>query len=42
MGSEMCIRDRYKQVGKVKLRESEFEKNTSKKILRYNRKEQTK
>lgn len=32
----------YKQVGKVKLRESEFEKNTSKKILRYNRKEQTK
>lgn len=32
----------YKKVGKVKLRESEFEKNTSKKILRYNRKEQTK
>lgn len=32
----------YKQVGKVRLRDSEFEKNTSKKILRYNRKEQTK
>lgn len=29
----------YKQVGKVKLRDSEFDKNTSKKILRYNRKE---
>ena len=32
----------YKQVGKVRLRKSEFKKNTSKKILRYNRKEQTK
>lgn len=32
----------YKQVGKVRLRDSEFEKNTSKKILRYNRKEDTK
>lgn len=32
----------YKKVGKVKLRYSEFEKNTSKKILRYNRKEDAK
>lgn len=29
----------YKQVGKVKLRNSEFEKNTSRKILRYRRKQ---
>lgn len=32
----------YKKVGKVELRYSEFEKNTSKKILRYNRKEDAK
>ncbi|MBC8556441.1 AMP-binding protein [Jutongia hominis] len=32
----------YKQVKKIKLRNSEFEKNTSRKILRYKRKENTK
>lgn len=32
----------YKQVAKVRLRDCEFEKNTSKKILRYNRKEKVK
>lgn len=32
----------YKQVGKVRLRDFEFEKNTSKKILRYKRREEVK